>query len=349
MAGKDMMSVSNISRHPNEPNRVGYVIEIDPRDPNSVPRKLTALGRMKHENAELVVADNGHVVVYMGDDEAGEHLYRYVSHARYVGEQDTHELLQNGRLSVAKFDDDGHGRWLELTPESTGLASLAEICVHTRLAASRLSPTTMDRPEWVTAHPTKAQVYCALTNNKGRGRSSNNNGDPMPVGGPNPRAKNRYGQIVRWTPSGGDHSAPTFQWDLFIVAGNPLIHDDEYAGSSNITAENMFNSPDSINFDSRGNLWIQTDGSDSDSGHYRGQGNNQMLFADPNTGEVRRFMVGPRGCELTGFSWSENHDAMFVGIQHPGAGGAGHWPDGGNHVPRSSVIVVTREDGKHFL
>ena len=246
---------------------------------------------------------------------------------------------------MAKFHDAGKGEWLPLTPETTGMASQAEICVHTRIAASAVGATTMDRPEWVAAHPHKEEVYCALTNNKNRGKKPNKGGDVAPVGGPNPREVNNYGQIVRWQSSNGDHTALGFDWDLFVMAGDPTVHKDSYAGSTNIDASNMFNSPDGIAFDERGMLWIQTDGKYSNKGDFAGHGNNQMLLADPETGEIRRFMVGPKECEVTGITWSADAKTVFVGIQHPGEKGNSHFPAGGNSVPRSSVIAISKEDG----
>ena len=335
----------DIHKHPNEPNRVGYVVEIDPSDPESVPKKRTALGRLKHENVAVVVAESNHVVAYMGDDERGEYLYRFVSNDRYRPHQNNSDLLDNGSLYVARFDLDGGGQWLELNSETTAMRSEAEICVHTRLAASRVAATTMDRPEWIAANPRQPEVYCCLTNNKHRGKKPNRGGDPTPVGGPNPRKNNRYGQIVRWIPDHGDHTAIGFRWDLFVVAGNPLIHRDEQAGSSNVTADNMFNSPDGLAFDDQGGLWIQTDGKYSNQGRFAGHGNNQMLFANPNSREIKRFLVGPKECEITGLCWSPDRKTMFVGIQHPGEKGNSHFPDGSGTLPRSSIIAITRNDG----
>ena len=336
----------DISKHANEPNRAGYIVEIDPLKPQSTPKKRTALGRFKHENAEVVLAANGQVVVYMGDDERGEFIYRFVSAGRYAEGADNSNLLETGKLYAAKFAENGRGEWVELTPKSTGMASMAEICIHTRVAASAVKATTMDRAEWVAANPKKAEVYCCLTNNKNRGVKPNRGGDPTPVGGPNPRAKNRYGQIVRWAPEGGDHLSNAFSWDLYVVAGNPAVHKGANAGSSNVTPDNMFNSPDGLAFDRNGMLWIQTDGNYKNVKGFAGQGNNQMLVGDPVTGEIRRFMVGPRQCEVTGLEWSADGRTMFVGIQHPGEwGGDSHFPGGGDTTPRSAVIAVTRDDG----
>lgn len=334
----------DVSKHPNEANRAGYVVEIDPFDPTSTPKKRTALGRFKHENAEVVVAANGKVVVYMGDDERGEFLYRFVSEGTYSATGDNSDLLDKGTLYVAKFSDDGKGEWLALTPETTGMTE-AEIAVHTRQAGSKVGATTMDRPEWVAAHPTRPELYVALTNNKNRGKKPNAGGDETPVGGPNPREGNNYGQIARWWPADGDHTAQGFTWDLYALAGNPTVHSDAYAGSANINAGNMFNSPDGMSFDETGLLWIQTDGNYSNDKDFAGQGNNQMLAGDTVTGEIRRFLVGPKECEITGMCWSPDRRTMFVGIQHPGEEGGSSFPGGEGTVPRSGVYAITRKDG----
>ncbi len=334
----------DVSQNPNEPNRAGYVVEIDPFEPTSTPKKHTALGRFKHENAAVVLAPSGHAVVYLGDDERGEFLYKFVSHGTYSATGDNSDLLESGDLFVAKFHDDMRGEWLALTPETTGMSD-AEIRIHTRQAASKVGATTMDRPEWVAVNPTKAEAYVALTNNKNRGKKPNAGGDDTSANGPNPRDDNRYGQIARWMPDNDDHAATGFSWNLFALAGNPDVHDDAYAGSANINAGNMFNSPDGMAFDDTGLLWIQTDGKYSNEGNFAGMGNNQMLAGDTVTGEIRRFLVGPKECEVTGLCWSPDRRTMFVGIQHPGEKGNSHFPGGGTSVPRSGVFAIRRTDG----
>lgn len=344
----------DLAKNPNEPNRFGWVVEIDPMDPTSTPIKRTALGRLKHENAEVVVNTDGRVVVYMGDDEKGEHVYKFVSAKKWDAKNASanRDLLDEGTLYVARFSTvegkaQGEGEWLELTHGKNGLTAeagfkdQADVLVHTRLAATVVGATTMDRPEWVAAHPKLAQVYLTLTNNNDRGIKTN-----QAVNGPNPRAKNVYGQIVRWTPSGNDHASSQFTWDIFALAGNPTLHKDAYAGSANITPDNMFNSPDGLAFDRDGRLWIQTDGDYSNAKDFAGMGNNQMLCANPVTGEIKRFMVGPVACEITGIAFTPDHKTMFVGIQHPGEKLVpSHFPQGGDAVPRSSIVVISRRDG----
>jgi len=334
------------AKNHNEPHRVGYIVEIDPADPTSTPVKHTALGRFKHENAAYALTPEGRVVFYMGDDERGEFMYKWVSRDIYTPGGDTSTLMSEGTLYAAVFNDDQTGQWMPLTPETTGMDA-ARIAVFTRMAASAVNATTMDRPEWIAVNPTAVEAYCCLTNNSRRGAlnddgtvRTNAGGEPMTVNAPNPREINRYGQIVRWRPHNDDHGADTFDWDLYVMVGNPTVHDDAYAGSANMNAGNLFNSPDGMQIDTTGLIWIQTDGNDDNEGDFAGMGNNQMLAGDPATGEIRRFMTGPNGCEVTGLTWSSDRRTMFVGIQHPGA----PFPDGPDSLPRSAIVAIKRDD-----
>ncbi|WP_147127320.1 PhoX family protein [Shimia ponticola] len=336
----------DVSQNPNEPHRAGYIVEIDPWNPDATPIKHTALGRFKHENAAYALTPEGQVVVYMGDDERGEYMYKWVSRDIFVPGGDTSTLLSEGQLFVAKFNDDLTGTWVALTPEDTGMTE-AEIAIFTRKAATEVSATTMDRPEWIAVNPTAVEAYCCLTNNSRRGLveedgsiRTNAAGEPMIPNGPNPREINRYGQIVRWRPHNDDHGAATFDWDLYVMVGNPTVHADQYAGTANMNEGNLFNSPDGMQIDSSGIIWIQTDGDDDNEGDFAGNGNNQMLAGDPVTGEIRRFLTGPNGCEVTGLTWSADKRTMFVGIQHPGA----PFPDGDGSLPRSAIVTVKRDD-----
>ncbi|WP_261815882.1 PhoX family protein [Vibrio gallicus] len=344
----------DMAKHPNESNRMGWVVEIDPMNPNSVPKKRSALGRFKHENAALTLDESGHVVVYMGDDERGEHLYKFISKNKYVPNSSTNlDLLEQGTLYVAKFtgtegEQTGRGEWLEmtwgkngLTPEN-GFPDAASVMIFARLAATQLGATTMDRPEWVAVHPHDNSVFATLTNNKHRGVK-----ESQGLNAANPRPKNPYGHIIRWRPDNGKHTASTFEWDIYVLAGNPEVHESGLmAGSDNINKDNMFNSPDGIDFDRFGRLWIQTDGNYKNQGEFAGMGNNQMLCSDPSTGEIRRFLTGPVASEITGLTFSQDNKTMFVGVQHPGEKLAdSHFPQGGDSIPRSSVIAITRKDG----
>lgn len=340
------------AKEPNESNRHGWIVEIDPFDPASRPKKRTALGRIKHENAAYALSADKRIVVYMGDDQRDDYLYKFVSDGVYREGGDTSALLDAGRLYVARFEDGkangdfmGTGVWIPLDKAANAklakdprFGNQAAILVNTRLAADAAGATKMDRPEWVSVHPGNGDVYVALTNNDKRTTPD----------AANPRARNIYGQIVRWRETGGDAAATTFEWDIFALAGNPKKHtnrDDLMSGSANITVDNTFNSPDGLAFDRAGRLWIQTDGKYSNSGDYEGQGNNQMLCADPTSKEIRRFFVGPKECEVTGIAFTPDSKTMFINIQHPGESGNSHWPDGGSSIPRSSTIIITKDDG----
>ncbi len=339
-------------KEPNESNRHGWIVEIDPFDPRSTPKKRTALGRFKHENAAYALSADKRIVVYMGDDQRDDYIYKFVSDGVYREGGDNTALLDAGKLYVARFNDGqaggdymGGGEWLLLDKASnatlaadTQFASQAEVLIHARLAADAVGATKMDRPEWVSVHPGTGEVYVTLTNHDKR----------KTVDAANPRPANIYGQIIRWREAGRDAAATKFEWDLFVLAGNPIKYTDRKdlkSGSANITADNTFNSPDGLAFDSAGRLWIQTDGKYSDSGDYEGQGNNQMLCADPVSKEIRRFLVGPKECEVTGITFTPDHRCMFINVQHPGEGGDSHWPDGGSSLPRSATLIITKDDG----
>lgn len=342
----------DISKHPNEINRFGWVVEIDPLDPDSTPIKRTALGRFKHENVALQIATDGRVVAYMGDDERGERIYKFVSKHSYKAGDIAHNrhLLDEGTLYVAIFEGSdkplaGKGRWVALAHGQNGLIpengfpSQAEICINTRRAADFVGATSMDRPEWIAVNPINGMVFCTLTNNSKRG-------DKFPPNAANPRSNNIYGQIIRWREDDDDHTSERFSWDMFVMAGNPNVYpaNDPRSGTSNITKANTFNSPDGIGFDSAGRIWIQTDGKYTNEGDFAGQGNNSMLCGDPKTGEIRRFLTGPKSCEITGIAWANNERTMFVNIQHPGEKNDSTFPHKGK-TPRSSVIMISKDDG----
>lgn len=371
----------NWAMEPNEYNRCGWVVEIDPFDPNSTPKKLTALGRFKHENAAMTLADDKRVVVYMGDDQVSEYIYKFVSDGKYDPARPALNrlLLDKGTLYVARFLDGaaqgdamGVGEWIPLKLDTPALAGgtlgalfnqdMGELLVKTRQAADAVGATPMDRPEWITTHPTTREAYVTLTNNSSRGSSSARYpGGPQHPGAndANPRTGNQYGQIVRWREKNGDPASLTFEWDIFVLAGNPTLYPrtDLRSGSANVTADNTFNSPDGLAFDKRGLLWIETDGNYSNTGAYAGQGNNQMLVANPVTKEIRRFMTGPIGCEVTGLTWTPDQKYLFINIQHPGEGPsvmdaqnnplmASKWPDDATATrPRPATVVIWKQDG----
>jgi hypothetical protein len=346
-------------KHPNEPNRFGWVVELDPYDPASAPVKRTALGRFSHEGAWPATAADGRLVIYMGDDRAFEYIYKFVSRDRMnAGDRAANrELLDHGTLYVAKFHEDGGGEWVPLVHgqgklnADNGFADQAEVLIKTRLAADAVGATRMDRPEWIAVHKSTKEVYCTLTNNANRGTPR------VPgLSAANPRSNNVFGHIIRWREAGGDPAAMRFRWDVFVYAGDPEHPEEEKRG--NIKGD-AFGSPDGLWFDDSGLLWIQTDVSTStlNKGHYERIGNNQMLCADIRTGEIRRFLTGPRGCEVTGVIMTPDARTMFVNIQHPGESASersdpktpkavSSWPDGARgERPRSATIVIRKNDG----
>ncbi len=337
----------------NEPNTFGYMVEIDPFDPTSTPVKRTSLGRFGHEGVVFAPAEAGKpIVCYSGDDSRFEYIYKFVS-AKAYAEGDRGEILDDGTLYVAKFNADGSGEWLALAPGENGLtpengfADLADIIVNTRTAADKAGATKMDRPEWGTVDPATGEVYFTLTNNTRRTQTQ--------VDAVNPRAENNFGSIVRWKEEGEDFASTAFKWELFVLAGTKSS--SAVLGETALGDDNLFACPDGIWCDQNSRLWIQTDMGDiapDQSGPLEPFGMNAMLAADPATGEIRRFLTGPWGQEITGITATPDGTTFFINVQHPGghasdaqfaAGDYGSgFPDYNGTPPRSATLVITRED-----
>jgi secreted PhoX family phosphatase len=341
-----------------EANRFGWVVEIDPFDPTSTPVKRTALGRFKHEGATFADG-NGKAVVYMGDDENGDYFYKFVSAENWRDVQKEwfntkvrRSPLDTGVLYVAKFDPNGTGTWLPLVhgegvlTVANGWADQADILIRTRQAADAVGATKMDRPEWAAVNPRTQNVYLTLTNGTGWGAPS----------GPNPRTPNTYGHILEISHAGGDHSLLTMRWSVFLLGGDPA-----FDPNVQLNASNIFGSPDGYWVDRDGRHWIQTDisnGAQNRTG-YLNIKNNMMLAADPANADIRRFLTGPRGAEITGVITTPDQKTMFVNVQHPGESTTAwgtptptnprlvsNWPDFDlEGRPRAATVVIRRVDG----
>jgi secreted PhoX family phosphatase len=322
------------AKHPNEFNRFGWVVEIDPYAPDSVLVKRTALGRFKHEGAACSVGADRRLAFYMGDDEAFEYIYKFVTEQPYdpSNRERNQDLLDRGTLYVARFNADGTGNWLPLLgPDAV---------VRTRQAADAAGATKMDRCEWIVPHPATREVFAALTNSAER-----KNTEPG-----SPRAPNPFGHILRWREEADAVAATRFRWEVFALAGPK---------ANNATRGDAFACPDGLWIDSMGTLWVQTDISPTalGKGDFASLGNNQMLAVDPDVGAFRRFLTGPRGCEITGFHSTPDNRTAFVNIQHPGETpgdrsnpdnprAGSNWPDyAPNGRPRSATVVIRRKDG----
>ncbi len=343
------------AKHPNEFNRFGWIVEIDPMDPASTPVKRSALGRGAKEGATVAVTKDNRAVVYSGEDARFEYIYKFVSRDRIAsgGAKANRELLDHGTLYVAKFNADGSGQWLPLVhgqgplTAANGFADQGEVLIKSRQASDALGATKMDRPEWIAVDSKRGEVYCTLTNNSNRG------GDKQPgVDAANPRANNSMGHIIRWKED-GDFDGRSFRWSHFVLAGDKANERADAKGNVNGDA---FGCPDGLWMDGRGVLWIQTDMSTAamGKGDLAKLGNNVMLAADPASGEIRRFFTGPAGCEVTGVTTTPDGRTMFINIQHPGEspsersdpaepGKISKWPYGGR--PRSATVVIRRNDG----
>ncbi|MBI5330649.1 MAG: PhoX family phosphatase [Betaproteobacteria bacterium] len=387
-------------------NTMGWVVEIDPFNPASTPRKRTALGRFAHEGAMPAKAVAGKpLVYYMGDDARNEYLYKFVSARNWepadaalgglvIGDK----YLDDGKLYAARFQADGSGEWIELKLGHPAIAAYpayafadqADVLIHSRLAADAVGATPMDRPEWTGVHPVTGEVYLTLTNNSQRGKVGG-----KPLDAANPRyyddgeghTGNPNGHILRLRENGGIPAA-AFKWDIYLFAAESDQFGNPHINVSGLSDDNDFSSPDGLWFSQAapGLMWLQTD-----DGAYTDVSNCMMLAALPGRqgdgapveiisravpshgnsdqsvtapagkpatpATLRRFLVGPRGCEITGVSETPDGKALFVNIQHPGeltaAADIAHparfqscWPGAaGVDRPRSATLVITKEDG----
>ena len=383
----------------NEMNTFGYVVELDPYNPQAALRKRTSLGRMGHENITFARVSAGQpVVAYMGDDARGEYIYKFVSDARWdpADANGTNRLaagdkyLDKGTLYVARFKDDGSGEWLELSMDNPVIAgssyfefkSAADVAVFTRLAADAVGATRMDRPEWAGVNPRNGEVYITLTNNSARTAATADSANPRvytDLKGSKEQKGNVNGHVIRLAERQPHENS--FRWDIFLFAAEAGA-DRGSVNLSGLTDENDLSSPDGLVFSrASGICWIETD-----DGAYTDKTNCMLLAALPGrvgdgtektlshgerqvrthmgrpqtTATLKRFLVGPRGAEITGITETPDGRALFVNIQHPGentrmadVGEPGryesHWPAnagyGAGQRPRSATIVITRRDG----
>ncbi|MGQ0836819.1 MAG: PhoX family protein [Gammaproteobacteria bacterium] len=340
----------DVRSEPREALRFGWIVEIDPRDPQAPPRKRTALGRFSHEGANTAVARDGRVAAYMGDDDMFEYVYKFVTRRAFDPEDPraNRELLDDGTLYVARFDADGTGEWLPLVYEErgplnrrSGFASQADVVIKARAAADLLGATPMDRPEDIEPSPLSGRVYLSCTRNLQRreaavraqymGREID-----LGVNAANPRAANTAGHIIELIEDGDDAAATSFRWEIFLFAGESVTPD-----ASPLAC------PDNLGFDPSGRLWIVTD---SDDPRLPNSGCFVCQTSGPERGVPKQILSAPVGAEVCGCEFTPDGRTLFLSIQHPGQGGTveaprSHWPDGGDLPPRPTLIAVRREDG----
>ncbi|MFI9580683.1 PhoX family protein [Streptomyces sp. NPDC052236] len=359
----------DLAQEPNEVHRFGWVVELDPYDPDYAPRKRTALGRFKHEAAEPRLTADGRPVVYMGDDERFDYFYKFVSSKRMKkgnsrsAREYNRTLLDEGTLYVAKLtgdspaaeidgtgklpndgEFDGSGQWIPLaTGDKSHVPGMSaeEVYVFTRLAGDKVGATKMDRPEDVEPSPRTGRVYVALTNNSDRGKAGKAGADEA-----NPRNLNKHGQILELAEHWDDPTGDGFAWRLFLVAGDPNDPSTYFAGFPKEKVSPI-SCPDNVTFDPHGNLWISTDGNQL--------GSHDGLFGvatqGERRGEVKQFLTVPAGAETCGPIIQDRR--VLVAVQHPGElDGASVetpksvWPDGAGKIVRPSVVSVWRKDGR---
>ncbi|RUU66949.1 PhoX family phosphatase [Mesorhizobium sp. M2C.T.Ca.TU.009.01.2.1] len=350
----------NLAKEPNEPNRFGWIVEVDVNDPASVPRKRTAMGRFKHEGAESIVARDGRVVFYLGDDERFDYVYKFVTAGKFNADDRAANmnLLDDGTLHVAKFAEDGSVEWMPIVfgqgplTAKNGFASQADVLIETRRAADLLGATKMDRPEDIQPNAGNGKVYVMLTNNSKRKADQ--------VDAANPRAENAFGHIIEIVEDGGDFTAAKGKWEVLLKCGDPSVADVGATFSTATTAHGWFGMPDNCAVDSAGRLWVATDGQGP-----KATGRTDGLWAVDTEGAARAtsklFFRVPIGAEMCGPLFAPDDQTAFVAVQHPGDGGedwegfgrpsyyedpSTRWPDFKPDMPvRPSVVAITKQGG----
>jgi secreted PhoX family phosphatase len=343
----------NLDKEPNEPNRFGWIVEIDPYDPNHTSVKRTALGRCAHECATHAVSHDGRVAIYSGDDARMEFVYKFVTEGKFdpANREANRELLDRGTLYVARFEPNGKMRWLPLVhgqgplTAANGFNSQADVVIEARRAGTLLGATPMDRPEDVEPHPVTGNIYVVMTFNERRTAAQ--------VDAANPRAENKWGHIIEIIPPRAngkpDHAATECDWGFFIVAGDPSKPEQRARYANPPSPNGWVCAPDNVAFDPKGRIWISTDGQE-DAGGF-----NDSLYAattsGPNRGATRCFFTAPDGAEVCGPEFTPDGKTLFLSIQHPGEGStydkpSTRWPDFRPDLPpRGSVLAITKNDG----
>jgi uncharacterized protein len=351
----------NLDKEPNEANRFGWIVEIDPYDPKSMPVKRTSLGRCNHECANTTISHDGRIAVYSGDDKRMEYVYKFVTRDAFHAQKSeaNRDLLDNGTLFVARFEAAGKMRWLPLVfgqgplIQANGFENQGDVLIDTRRAADLMGATPMDRPEDVEVNPATGRVYVVLTFNENR--------RPDQVDAANPRGPNKHGHIIEIIPpmvnGKADHTATECAWEFFILGGDPRNpeHGARYGNSGNgagtVSANGWIAAPDNLAFDPKGRIWIATDGQDDWCGFA------DSLYAaetsGPQRGVTRNFFSGPRGAEITGPAFTPDGKTLFLSVQHPGDEKGStfdkpstRWPDFNPTMPpRPAVVAITKADG----
>lgn len=353
----------DVTRTPCEPNRFGWVVEVDPSDPMAAPRKRTALGRFMHEGAESVVAPDGRVVVYMGDDARFEYLYKFVT-ARPWDPDERHnnaDLLNEGTLYVARFEDNGRLDWIPLTygqgplTDEHGFFSQADVLIDARRAGDLVGATPMDRPEDVQPDARTGRVYVMCTNNSRR--ELGNSANPRPV--------NHDGHIIEIIEPDGDFAATVSSWDMLLLCGDPSDPASCTNWHPDTTSNGWFSCPDNAVVDTDGRLWVTTDQGEQWTRTGHADGVWMVETQGDRRGFARHFYRVPVGAEMTGPQFDDDETTLFLAVQHPALDGvhnyrgrnrastfadpATRWPDfDPNMPPRPSIVTVRHQHKKRI-
>ena len=358
----------DLAKHPNEAHRFGWIVEIDPFDPESRPRKHTALGRFKHEGANVIVARDERVVAYMGDDERFDYLYKFVSDKKFmpgdswVARKNNLTLLESGTLYVAQVRPDQRRRDRRLGQAARRRRVQRHRPVDQAGQRQPLVRRRDDRRGRAHLHPARRGQGRRDQDGPPGGRRAEpahrqgvRGADQQHRPGQGRQAGGRRGQPAQrststgrswsWSRTGATTRRSPSPGRCRSSAGDPADPSTYFAGYDK-TKVSPISCPDNVAFDATGNLWISTDGN--------ALGSNDGLFATavegPERGHLKQFLTVPLGAETCGPFITGDNRSVFVAVQHPGeiTGAsvekpASTWPDGDYAKP--GVVVTWRLDG----
>lgn len=363
-------------------NKYGWIVEVDPANPNDYGTKHTWLGRYRHEAVGVRVEAGKPLAFYSGCDRKGGHVYKFVSRDRVRDPKakTNSKLLEHGMLYAAQFNPDGTGRWI---PLKTDTPVNPDSPVHIEGNLLRLPKGQKSSQGGNFEAKSDAQIKQFKQQYKNLGEIYIGNAEEKQgailidahyaanaVGAtstarPEDTEIAPDGSLYISFTSGvsGDEGGPDkriftgpkgetpyeYGWVMRLIedANQPSALTFRWEmlamGGEPAAGGAGFANPDNLLIDRNGDLWVVTDTGGGNSVF----GNNSIWFiptSGDKAGQAYLFGIGPMECETTGPCFTPNQQTMFLSIQHPGEGNGIRQ----NNAFLTSELAITTTDGKEF-